>query len=68
MKEPNYVVRMMATGGRILVDESCKETVRRLKENAEEVLKNFNYKLPFDWCFHYCRAVDDHNNLRHALS
>ena len=31
MKEPNYVMRMMATGGRLLVDETCKETVRRWK-------------------------------------
>ena len=26
MKEPNYVMRMMATGGRLLADETCKET------------------------------------------
>ena len=29
MKEPNYVMRMMATGGRLLVDNTCKDTVRR---------------------------------------
>ena len=28
MKESNYVMRMMATGGRLLVDYTCKETVR----------------------------------------
>ena len=28
MKEPNYVMRMMATGGRLLADDTCKETVR----------------------------------------
>ena len=27
-KEPNYVMRAMDTGGRILVDDTCKETVR----------------------------------------
>ena len=31
MKEPNYVMRIMATGGRLLADETCKETVRRWK-------------------------------------
>ena len=31
MKEPNYVMRMMATGGRLLADDTCKETVRRWK-------------------------------------
>ena len=29
MKEPNYVMRMIATGGRLLADDTCKETVRR---------------------------------------
>ena len=28
--------------------ETCKETVRRWKENGEDVVKKFNYKLPFD--------------------
>ena len=28
IKEPNYVMRMIATDGRILADEICKETVR----------------------------------------
>ena len=27
MKEPNYVMRMMATGGRLLTDDTCKDTV-----------------------------------------
>ena len=32
------------------------------------MVKNFKYKLPFDWNFRYRNAVDDHNNLSHALS
>ena len=31
------------------------------------MVKKFKYKLKFDWNFHYCHAVDKHNNLRHAL-
>ena len=31
MKEPIYVMRMMATGGRLLADDTCKETMRRWK-------------------------------------
>ena len=31
MKDPNYVMRMMSTGGRILVDDTRKKTVRRWK-------------------------------------
>ena len=48
MKEPNYLMRMMDTGGRLLADETCKDTVRRWKENVENVVKKFKYKLPFD--------------------
>ena len=29
MKEPNYVMRIMATGGGLLADDTCKETVIR---------------------------------------
>ena len=31
IKEPNYVVRIMADGGRLLTDDTCKQTVRRWK-------------------------------------
>ena len=52
-KEPNYVIRMMATGGRLLAYETCKETVRIWKENGEDMVKKFKYKLPCDWNFRY---------------
>ena len=67
MKEPNYVMRMMATGGRLLADETCKETVRRWKENREDVAKKFRYKLSFNGHFHYLHAVDVYNNIRNSL-
>ena len=66
-KEPNYAMRMMATGGQLLADDTCKETVRIWKENLEDFVKKFKYKLPFDCHFRYHHAVDDHNNPRHAL-
>ena len=34
MKENIYVMRMMATGGRLLADDVCRETVRRWNENG----------------------------------
>ena len=34
MKEPNYVMRMMATGGRLLADDACTETVRIRNEHC----------------------------------
>ena len=35
MKEKHYVVKMMDTGGRILVDDTCKETVIILTETEK---------------------------------
>ena len=51
-----------------MADDICKETVIRWKVNGEDVVKNFQYKLPFGWYFFYRHAVDDNNNLSHALS
>jgi len=67
MKEPDYVMRMMATGGPLTAFESCKETVRRWIDGGVEVVRRFRYACPFDWHFRYRHAVDDHNNLRHGL-
>ena len=35
------MTRMMNTGGRLLMDNTSKETVRRRKENIEDVVKKF---------------------------
>ena len=34
MKDPNFVMRTMTTGGRVLENDTCRETVRRWKENG----------------------------------
>ena len=60
------MMRMMYTGGRLLADDTCKDTVIRWKENGEDVVKKFKYKLPFYWNFCYQYTVDDHNNLSHT--
>ena len=67
MKEPDYVMRMMATGGPNTPDESYKMTSRTWKRGNETMSVSFQYPRPFDWHFRYRHAVDDHNNLRHAL-
>ena len=36
-------------------------------ENGAAKSKKFQYTKPFDWHFKYRHAVDDHNNLHHAL-
>ena len=51
VKEPNYVIRTMAASGRLLTDDTSKETVRIWKENGEDLVNNFKYKLPFYWYF-----------------
>jgi hypothetical protein len=65
--KPEYVMKMMATGGKLVADDSCRGTFRRFVENGVQQVKEFAYSLPFDWHFRYRHAVDDHNNLRHAL-
>ncbi len=67
MKEPDYVMRMMATGGPLAVYESCREALRKWTDGGIEVVRRFRYACPFDWHFRYRHAVDDHNNLCHAL-
>jgi hypothetical protein len=63
MKEPDYVMKIMATGGVLASDDTCKTAVRG--NGADRI--TFDYTNPFDWHFRYRHAVDDHNNLRHAL-
>ena len=64
MKEPDYVMRMMATGGALRSDDSCRKTSRRVDGRLER----FSYTLSYDWHFRYRHEVGDHNNLRHALT
>ncbi len=67
MKEPDYIMKMMATGGNLIADQTCCSTNRCWMTGGEENVKEFWYKLPFDYHFHYCHAVDNHNNLCHVL-
>ena len=57
---------MMATGGKLVADDSCKTTICKWMESGLEVVKEFVYTLPFDRHFRYRHAVDDHNNLCHS--
>jgi hypothetical protein len=62
MKEPNYIMKIMATGGNIFT-ENCRR-VNRVVNNATT---SFSYPWAVETHFLYRHAVDDHNNLRHAL-
>ena len=67
MKGPNYLMRIMDTGGHLWAYDTCKETVIRWKENGKYFMKKLKYKVPFDWHFCCLHAVNNHNNLRHSL-
>jgi hypothetical protein len=67
MKEPDYIMKMLACGGMLQALDSCKETVRHWMEDGVKVVQRFWYMCPFDWHFRYRHAVDDHNNLRHVM-
>ncbi len=41
LKEPNYVMKMMAMGGPLLANESCGEQKRRWMEGGVEVAQRF---------------------------
>ena len=67
MKEPDYVMKMMATGGSLTANDSCHTTSRSWIEGGVPKCKDFTHTQPFDHHFRYPHAVDDHNNLRHSL-
>jgi hypothetical protein len=67
IKEPEYVMKMMAMGGPLGHNNSCRETVRKWDEGGIKVSCTFCYTCPFDWHFRYRHAIDDHNNLWHSL-
>ncbi len=66
MKEPDYVMQIMATGGS-LCTMGGKEVRRIWRDGDSERTTTFQYAKPFEWHFRYCHAVDDHNNLHHAI-
>ena len=67
MKELDYTLKMMATSGSLMANETCRSTTRRWLEGGAEKTKEFVYTVPLDHHFHYHHAVDDHNNLHHSL-
>jgi hypothetical protein len=67
LNELNYVMKMMATGGPLISNDSCKKQRRTWTEAGLNIVKSFQFLLPYDWHYKYCHAVDDHNNLSHLL-
>ncbi len=65
--EPDYITKMMATGGELFSGNGCPEVSRTWKSEDETVWDVFCYTNPYHWNFKYLHVVDDHNNLHHAM-
>jgi hypothetical protein len=61
------MMKMMATGGPLIANKTCKDQWRRFTKDGVEVSHTFQFPLLYDWHYKYRHAVDDHNNLHHSL-
>ena len=68
MKEPAFVMKMMATYGDMEV-ASHQEKTRRFYTNdtGDTIRREFNYTTVYANHFMYRHIVDDHNKFRHSL-
>jgi hypothetical protein len=64
MREPGYTMTIMAMGGSLFMDESFGGMGHNWEGNSNE----FQFTILFDWHFHHCHAIDDHNNLQQKLA
>ena len=67
MKEPDYIMTMMATRGSLIADKTCRSTTSHWIEGDVNKQKEFAYTQPFDHHSHYHHVVDNHNNLCHSV-
>lgn len=67
MKEPEYVMKLMATYGELTPAPDQEKAFRQYEKNNQTIKKQFCYPPPIANHFWYRHAVDDHNNLRHKL-
>jgi hypothetical protein len=68
LKEPDYVMKIMSTYGGLVPLDNQPFVKRKYKAlDGSMVETSFQYDEPFANHFRYRHAVDDHNNLRHAV-
>lgn len=67
MKEPDYVMKLMATGGRNEKSEETKLTSQTWIENGVKKEVYFHYPYPVHYHYKHPHLIDDHNNLHHAV-
>jgi hypothetical protein len=67
LKKPSYVMKMMAMGGPLISNDSCKIQKWKWTKGGVKMMQTFQFRLPYDWHYKYCHAVNNHNNMRHSL-
>ena len=68
MKEPDYMMKIMATYSGLTELDNQKESVRQFKgADGRDKVARFKYAESFVNHFLYCHEVDDHSNLRHVV-
>ena len=60
-------MKMMAMGGPLLANESCGEQKWKWTEGGVERVQTFRFPCPYNSHYKFRHAVDNHNNLHHAL-
>ena len=66
LKEPDYVMKIMATYGELTFPEGQRQSPRVVhKDDGSTEINKFHYVVPFAYQFDYRHIVDDHNGLRH---
>jgi hypothetical protein len=48
LKEPSYVMKLMATGGPLIPNDSCKMQKRKWTEGGVKMMRMFQFPLPYD--------------------
>jgi len=67
MKEPDFVMKMMATYGALNPFPDEKDSTRYYMKDGNKVTKTFKFTEPYSNHYRFRHAVDDHNNLRHQV-
>lgn len=65
LKEPSYIMKMMATGEPLAVNDNCKLQKRYWTEGGVNWFKETRLPLRYHWLYKY--RQHDHNILRHLL-
>ena len=67
MKEPDFVMKMMATYGALTPYSDEKDSRREISKEGEKQYVTFKYTEPYSNHYRFRHSIDDHNNLRHQV-